>query len=159
MEIESIAETNPNSIQDSKIYIYFPHSVSYNILVKMSKSESSETVDSVLQKVLIGYSKLLQTRSGMAPSEEMMEKRMKEFISPLMELSDKDFFEVVGHIGYKDVLNLILEGRKNREFEKYMKRKTLKDSYEESDQSPLTGIRAQYLEIQLRDGLDFVHDG
>ena len=156
MEIESIAETNPNSIQDSKIYIYFPHSVSYNILVKMSKSESSETVDSVLQKVLIGYSKLLQTRSGMAPSEEMMEKRMKEFISPLMELSDKDFFEVVGHIGYKDVLNLILEGRKNREFEKYMKRKTLKDSYEESDQSPLTGIRAQYLEIQLRDGLDFV---
>ena len=73
----------------------------------------------------------------------------------MKELSDKDFYEVVGHIEHKDVLNLILEGRKNHEFEKYMKRKTLKDSYEESDQSPLTGIRAQYLEIQLRDGLDF----
>jgi len=81
-------------------------------------------------------------------------------LKSVVDLPDESFFKVVEGFEDKDVVKQLLEGRvcvkvKNEMSKMYPVKFPLKECYEESDRTPVTGIRAQYLRLLLESGLDY----
>ena len=106
----------------------------------------------VLTDMLCDLAKVSENNDEPASRPELMRRVFDQVLS----LPEEEFLKVVEETKLISP-EVLLETRHKRAFKKklsILQESPLEDCYDESDQTPVTGVRAEYLKIQLFSNLD-----